>query len=195
MLAAVRVRRQLKDRRVFVQQRVALANRFMTQLKAYFPTVFELKPARAYYEFVVALIMHFPTLALAQNAAKKKMRKLFLGKGTKEKIEARLDIIMDAKPLTTDPVLLRTAARQCQTIARQIHELNLAIKRYDAELKMLVKLHGDFAVVSNLPGSSFRTQARIIAALGDDRSRFASESACKPLRVSGPSLPRVAGHA
>ena len=81
---------------------------------------------------------------------------------------------MEAKPLTTDPVLLRTAARQCQTIARQIHELNLAIKRYDAELKKLVKLHVDFAIVSELPGSSFRTQARIIAALGDDRSRFAN---------------------
>lgn len=163
-----------QDRRAFVQQRVALANRFMEQLKAYFPTVFELKPARAYSEFVVALIMHFPTLALAQSAGKTKMRKLFFGKGTKEKIEERLKIIMEAQPLTTDPVLLRTAARQCQTIARQIHELNLAIKRYDAELKKLVKLHVDFAIVSELPGSSFRTQARIIAALGDDRSRFAN---------------------
>ena len=162
------------DRRSFVEQRVALANRFMSKLKAYFPTVFELKPARAYSEFVVLLVARYPTLQEAQKAGKTKLRKLFFGKGTKEKIEARLQIIMEAKPLTSDPVLLRTAARLCQVIARQIQTLNASIKLYDSQLKQLVKLHDDYHIVEKLPGASYRTHARIIAALGDDRSRFAN---------------------
>lgn len=163
-----------QDRRTFVQQRVELSNRFTTKLKAYFPTVFELNPARAYSAFIVALIVHYPTLQQAQKAGKTKLRKLFYGKGTKENIEMRLQLIMDAKPLTSDPVLLRTAARQCQIIARQLQLLNESIKDYDAQLKLLVKLHVDYKIVSKLPGASFRTHARIIPALGDDRARFAN---------------------
>ena len=162
------------DRRTFVEQRVGLSNRFMTKLKAYFPTVFELKPARAYSEFIVTLVAAYPTLAEAQRAGKTKLRKLFYGKGSKEKIEARLTLIMGAAPLTTDPVLLRTAARQCQVIARQLQLLNDSIKAYDSQIKALVKLHENYKIVAKLPGASFRTQARIIAALGDDRARFAN---------------------
>ena len=73
-----------QDRRTFVQQRVDLSNRFMTKLKAYFPTVFELDPARAYSAFIVAIIVHYPTLQQAQKAGKTKLRKLFYGKGTKD---------------------------------------------------------------------------------------------------------------
>ncbi len=163
-----------QDRRTFVEQRVGLSNRFMTMLKAYFPTVFELKPARAYSEFIVILVAAYPTLTDAQQAGKTKLRKLFYGKGSKEKIEARLTLIMDATPLTTDPVVLRTAARQCQVIARQLQLLNDSIKAYDSQIKSLVKLHDDYKIVAKLPGASFRTQTRIIAALGDDRAGLAN---------------------
>lgn len=163
-----------KDRRDFVEQRVALANRFMAKLKAYFPTIIELKPARAYAAFIVSLVARYPTLQLAQKAGQTKLRKLFYGKGTKEKIELRLQVIMEAKPLTSDPVLLRTAARQCQALARQLQVLNDTIKLYDEQIKLLVKQHADYIVVAHLPGASYRSHARIIAALGDDRTRFAS---------------------
>lgn len=163
-----------QDRRAFVEQRVALSNRFMIKIKAYFPAVFELKPARAYSEFVVGLVARYPTLEQAQKAGKTNLRKLFYGKGTKEKIESRLQLIMDAKPLTSDPVLLRTAARQCQVLARQLQMLNDSIKLYDGQIKLLVKQHADYEIVAHLPGASYRTHARMIAALGDDRARFAN---------------------
>ncbi|MEZ6138744.1 MAG: IS110 family transposase [Pirellulaceae bacterium] len=162
------------DRRDFVQQRVKLANRLTDKLKTYFPAIFELKPARTYSEFVVDLVAAYPTLQEAQAAGRTKLRKLFYGKGTKEKIEKRLQIIMEATPLSSDPVLLRTAARQCRVIAKQIQQLNASIKQYDDEIKRFVKQHADYAIVEHLPGASFRTHARIIAALGDDRSRYAN---------------------
>ena len=55
----------------------------MTKLKAYFPVVFELKTARAYSAFVVALVAKYPTLEAAQRAGKVRLRKLFYGKGSK----------------------------------------------------------------------------------------------------------------
>ena len=163
-----------QDRRQLVEQRVALANRMMSYLKAYFPTIFELKPARAYSEFVVRLVHAYPTLEEAQKAGKVKLRKILFGTGAKAKMESRLETIMQAKPITTDAILLRTNARRTRSLAAQINVLNDSIKSYDAEIKELVKKHSDYEIVKNLPGASDKTHARIIAALGDDRSRYAN---------------------
>ena len=130
--------------------------------------------SRTYSEFVVRLIRAYPTLEDAQKAGKVKLRKIFFGTAQKAKTEARLDTIMQAKPLTTDPVLLRTHARRCRSLAAQIHVLNESIKSYDAEIKELVKKHADYGIVKDLPGASDKTHARIIAALGDDRTRYAN---------------------
>jgi len=89
-------------------------------------------------------------------------------------MESRLETIMQAKPITTDPVILRTNARRSRSLAAQIDVLNDSIKSYDAEIKELVKKHSDYEIVKNLPGASDKTHARIIAALGDDRTRYAN---------------------
>jgi transposase len=145
--------------------------------KQYFPAILELKPARTYADFVIKLTLKYPTLDEVQKAGKTKLRKFFFGIGTKEKIEARLDTLMTAKPITTDPVIIRTCARQCQAIAAQIDVLNQAIKGYDAEIEKLVEQHKDYAIVATLPGASSNTHARLIAALGDDRNRFENAEA------------------
>ena len=164
----------IRDRRDFVEQRVALANRMLALVKEYFPAILDMKPSRAYSEFVVKLLILYPTLEAVQAAGKTKLRKLFFGMGAKAKIEMRLEVLMEAKPLSTDVVLLRTCSRQGQVIAKQIQVLNESIKTYDKEIERLVKQHTDYEIVRNLPGASDKTHARIIAALGDDRSRYAN---------------------
>jgi transposase len=161
-------------RRQLVQQRVSLANRLKDLLKAYFPAMIELSPARSYAHFIVAILLRYPTLAQAQSAGKHKLRKLLFGLGTKNRIEERVDLIMNATPLTCDEITMRTSARLAQAIAEQIQVLNAAIKQYDLEIKRLVQTHADFAIYQSLPGASDKTQARMIAALGDDRTRYPS---------------------
>jgi transposase len=165
------------QRRHLVEERVALANRIGDLWKQYFPAILELKPARTYSEFVIKIVLKYPTLEQIQTAGKTKLRKLLYGIGTKEKLEERLNLLMQAKPLTTDPVLVRTCARQCQAIARQIDVLNQVIKDYDAEIKKLVVQHRDYVFASSFPGASFNTRARIIASLGDDRNRYENAEA------------------
>jgi transposase len=84
---------------------------------------------------------------------------------------------MRAVPITTDEVLIRTSARQCQAIASQIAVLNRSIKGYDSEIKRAVQQHKDYGIVANLPGTSYTTRARLIASLGDDRTRYESAEA------------------
>jgi len=161
-----------EDRRRLVNQRVALANELKSLLKTYFPAILQLAPAKLYADFIVRLLLKYPTLQQAQAAGRTRLRKFFFGVGTKDKVEQRLDTLIDAMPLSRDEVLLRTSARRAQAICGQLDALNRSIAAYNVELSTLVKAHADYAIVSSLPGAAAKTQARLIAALGDDRARY-----------------------
>lgn len=166
-----------EDRRRLVDQRVALANELKALLKTYFPAVLLLDPAKIYAEFIVRLLLKYPSLEQAQAAGRTKLRKFLFGIGAKATAEKRLDVLMNAMPLTSDAVVIRSCARRVQAICGLLNSLNNSISAYDAEIKKLVKAHADYAVVASLPGASDKTQGRIIAALGDDRSRYANAAA------------------
>lgn len=162
-----------QDRRQLVEQRVVLAQQLKALLKAYFPTILAMKPAKVYARFVVKLLLKYPTLQAVQAAGRTKLRKLFFATGTKDRIEQRLDVLLIAKPLSTDDVLLRTAARRVQAICKLLDSLNNSIREYDILIEQLVKLHAAYDVVRDLP-CGVKSKARILAALGDDRSRYAN---------------------
>jgi transposase len=161
-----------EDRRGLVDQRTKLANSLTALLKAYFPAVLKLAAAKIYACFLIKFLLKYPTLAEAKRAGRARLRKFFYGIGARAKAEERLDTILNAVPLSEEPVLIRTSARKMQAIARQIDMLNRSIADYDAKINELVKTHADYRIVASLPGASDKTQARIIAALGDDRSRW-----------------------
>jgi transposase len=165
------------DRRRLVQQRVKLSNELKSLLKIYFPAILLLKPAKMYAEFIVTLLLKYSTLKHAQNAGRVKLRNFFFGVGVKAKAEARMEILMDAKPLTTEEVILRTSARRAKAICEQLKSINQSIKEYDKEIASLVKTHANYEMVSSLPAGSSNTQARLIAALGDDRGRYKNAEA------------------
>ncbi|WP_235935367.1 IS110 family RNA-guided transposase [Candidatus Laterigemmans baculatus] len=166
-----------EDRRRLVDQRVALANELKALLKVYFPAILLLEPARIHAEFIVRLLLKFPSLEQVQAAGRTKLRKLLFGIGAKAIAEKRLDVLMNATPLTSDAVAIRSCARRVQAICGLLDSLNRSISSYDSEIKKLVKTHADYVVVASLPGASHKTQGRIIAALGDDRSRYANAAA------------------
>lgn len=164
-------------RRSLVNERVALGNRLMALLKCYLPAVLALKPTDIHAKFVLALLRQYPTLALIQAAGADKLRKLFFATGTKKGIERRIEILMTAVPLTTNPVTIDTHARLCRCIVSQMELLNLSIKGYDAEIEEKVVKHVDYAIFKDLPGIGYKTIARMIASLGDDRNRYRTADA------------------
>lgn len=154
-------------RRSLVDERVALGNRLMSLLKCYLPAVLALKPT-----FVLALLRKYPTLAKIQAAGADKLRKLFFATGTKKAIEQRIEMLLSAVPLTTNQVTIDTHARLCGCIVVQMELLNLAIKGYDTEIEEKVVKHVDYGIFKDLPGIGYKTIARMIASLGDDRDRY-----------------------
>lgn len=165
------------DRRNLVDERVALSNRLKALLKQYFPTIIELKPTKMYAKFVVALLRKYPSLESVQAAGRTKLRELFIATGTKLKLEARIELLMTAKPMVSDKVVIETSSRLCQCLAAQIELLNKFIKGYDVEIKTKVIQHADYNIVKDLPGIGDKSCARIIASLGDNRDRYGSVDA------------------
>ncbi|XZE53070.1 hypothetical protein SH139x_004787 [Planctomycetaceae bacterium SH139] len=103
-----------------------------------------------------------------------RLRKVFYGLGKAEKIEARVEQLMAATPLTDDETTLGVESRRAVALCELLQTNNHQIDKYDKSIKELVVQHQDFEIFGSLPAGSHATQARLIAALGDDRSCYES---------------------
>jgi transposase len=65
------------DRRRLVDQRVEFANQLQALLKQYFPAILQLKPAKIYAEFILRILLKYPTLAHLQKASTKSLTACF----------------------------------------------------------------------------------------------------------------------
>lgn len=163
-----------QDRRRLVDQRADLANELTALLKAYFPAALALKPARSYSEFFLKFLQKYPSLAVAQSAGATRLRKFFHGVGAKRKADDYAKTLLAAVPLTTDTATIEMSVLRVAAVIDQLQALTKHVKRYEKQLKEQLPKHDGYKMVKSLPGAAVNTQARIIAALGDDRNRFPS---------------------
>ena len=120
---------------------------------------------------MLRILLKYPTLGRAQKATTKSLTACMKGTSS-SRITDRIQLLRNAMPLSEDDVLLRTSTRKMTTLCRLIKVLNDAVDACDKRIKELVQQHDNDKIVATLPGASSVTQCRIIAALGDDRSRY-----------------------
>ena len=162
-----------EDRRRLVDQRTAHCNELKAVLKSYFPEVMKLGAAKIYADFIMAFLLKYPDLASAKKAGATKLRKLFYGIGLRSKAEQRVELILAATELSNEAVLIETSSMRVTALVNLILTYNQQVRIYDAKLSDAVVEHADYAIFKSLPGASDLTHSRMIAALGDDRSRYA----------------------
>ena len=103
-----------RDRRSLVEQRVALAQELKSLLKDYFPAILALKPAKIYADFVLRLLLKYPTLAAVQAAGRSKLRKFFFATGTTQYIilsntQSLYSCLMNGKGITNEEKFVELA--------------------------------------------------------------------------------------
>lgn len=170
-----------EDRRGLVERRADLSNELTAVLKTYFPAILGLRAAKPYAVFLLALLLKYSTLEQIQKAGANKLRKFFHAQGLKANAEKRIESLLGALPLTSDETLLRVSARRATGLCEQLQVLNKLVKRIESELERLLPQHPCCAIAASFPHAATVTQARLITAMGDDRSRFptsASLSTC-----------------
>jgi transposase len=174
----------VEKRRRLVEDRRRFCNRLISALKAYFPQAVEWFSHKETFVFC-AFISRWPTLKHVQRARRSTLERFFREHNVRRPliVEARIQAIHAAVPLTEDPAVIEPYSLEALALAKQLRTVLEVIKRFDEAIAALAPSLPDYAVFSSLPGAGPVFTPRLVAAFGEDRERF--QSATEVQRYSG----------
>lgn len=169
----------VQDRRSWGEQGTALTNQLRATLKAYFPQALELVSEDLSNRLTTDFLRRWPTLAAVQAAGLEAVRAFYSGHNSRraELLEARLRLIAEAVPLTTDPAILEAYSLRAQCRAQMIATVRATIERYDREIARLFEGHPDAFIFASLPGAGPVLAPRLLVAFVTDRQRLPTPEA------------------
>ena len=160
-------------RRRLVGDKTRFTNRLGNALKQYFPQAldwFEQRDTTLFCDFLT----RWPTLAQVKHARKATLETFFQAHNVRfaKVIEARIESIKAATPLTEDVAVITAHRLQAQALVDQLRVTLQAIERFDAEIAAIAPTLPDYALFSALPGAGPSLTPRLLAAFGEQRERF-----------------------
>jgi len=171
----------VEHRRKLVGERTRLSNRLTALLKGYFPQILDWFPDLRTL-LVCDFLTRWPTLDEVRRVRTSTLETFFRkhNSNRKQAVENRINSIKESKPLTTDKAVIKTSAMMARAMAAQMKMLLEAIKEFDHEIEQLCQSHQDYELFKSLPGSGTVYAARLLAAFGSNRDKFANadELAC-----------------
>jgi transposase len=169
----------VEARRRFVADQVRLTNRLRNTLKSYFPQALELAGDDLASPMACAFIQKWPTLQAAQQIKPHLLRKFYYAHQCRSEhlIQQRLQLLAQAKPLTTDTAIVAAQSLLAQTTARELAALPAILAEYERRIKDLFTQHADFAIWDSFPGAGPALGPRLAAAWGTQRDRFPDHQA------------------
>jgi transposase len=165
----------VEQRRTLIHDVQRLTNRITDALKQYFPQALEWfrdKDTFVFCDFLTS----WPTLKQAQRARTARLIAFFQEHNVRypHVIEQRIAAIQAATALTSDEAVIIPNRLLVQTLVQQLRILLQAVERFDAEIAQLVPTFPDYALFTSFPGAGAVFAPRLLAAFGDQRSRYAS---------------------
>jgi transposase len=183
-------------RRKLVSARIRHSNRVASLLKMYFPQALDWAGELGALQSC-DFLENWPTLAAVQQAPPDQLRDFYVQHRCRRSavIEQRLAQISAARRLTEDPAIVETLSMAVQAEIAPLRSLVHSIARYDAVIAQQFAIHPDHSLFAGLPGAGPVYAPRLLAAFGEDRSRwedshdFLCYSGIAPVtRKSGKSL-------
>ncbi|WP_052300411.1 IS110 family transposase [Opitutus terrae] len=95
--------------------------------------------------------------------------------------------------MTEDPAVLGPAELYLHALLAQLEPLLVVLERYDERIAQVFGAHPDQALIRSFPGVGPVLAPRLLAALGDDRSRFPAAKSLQCLSGIAPVVIR-SGH-
>jgi transposase len=184
-----------------VWERTCAHNKLRSLLREYYPAIlaaFASKRDGILRPEARAILAAAPTPRAAAQLTTARLRKLLGQAGRQRGITAeatRLQTVLRAEYLHHPPLVEDAFGKQALALLRQ---LNVACTNADELAAAAVAhfdTHPDAEIITSLPGLGSLTGARVLAEIGDDRSRFADARSLKAYagaapvtRASGKSL-------
>ena len=162
-----------RDEIALIEQRTAFVNQLMQALHEYYPAAvaaFDDWVSPAAWDFVLA----FPTPAQLQQAGRRRWEKFLhahkLWRGTTA--EARLTIFARATALSGAAPTVAAKSLLAVSLARLLQLLETQLGAYRERIAAVFARHPDHDLFGSLPGAGPKLAPRLLAEIGDDRSRF-----------------------
>ncbi|MGH2478131.1 MAG: IS110 family transposase [Ktedonobacteraceae bacterium] len=178
-----------RDQDGLVQMQTRLVNQLTACLKAYYPVALEAF-GKVQQPSTLAFLRAYPTLQAARAASGEELATLLKQArypGARQKAEA-LTKHLQQPCLYASEVITRTKSRLMLALIDQLEPLLKQIAQYDKEIERLFLMHADSELFQSLPRAGARLAPRLLAELGDDRSRYDSANSLQALAGTSPVL-------
>ena len=172
--------------------RMQVANQLRSLLREYFPAALEVfagtKAGLAGADARTVLAAA-PTPALAAKLTKPQLRRLLIKAGRQRNIDTwvdRLHTLFRTEQLRQPPRVEAAFGEQARALVMQLDATCRAVEHLAEATEDAFSQHPDAAILTSFPGIGPVTGARVLAEIGDDRTRFADARSLRAYAGSAP---------
>lgn len=188
------LRELTRDQDGLIQEQTGLLNRLTACLKTYYPVALNLFSRLAQVS-TLRFLRAFPTLEQARVATEEEITQLL--KKARHPGAAQVACEIYAKlrqpQLMADSATAFAKSRLLLCLVAQLEVVLEQIKLYDKEITKLFKLHPDSPLWIALPGAGKRLAPRLLAEIGDDRTRYEQPTNLQAVAGTAP-VPYASGN-
>jgi transposase len=178
-----------RDQDALIQMQTRLVNQLTACLKAYYPVALTLF-AKLHQHSALVFLQTYPTPQAAVAASVEQITQVLKNAGhtTAKQVAPKIFQTLHQPHLTANAITTRTKSRLMLTLVAQLVPLVEQIAAYDKEINTLFLTHPDREIFATLPGAGKRLAPRLLAEIGDDRSRYADAASLQALAGTSPVL-------
>ncbi len=178
-----------RDQDALVQMQTRLINQLTACLKAYYPVALDLF-GKLNQKSTLLFLQAYPTPAAAACASRSQIQQLLEQARYPQARKAASQIAeqLHQPQLQADPATIRAKSRLLQALVSQLVPLIEQIAQYDKEISTLFLTHEDHEIFESLPRAGSRLAPRLLAEIGDDRTRYQAANSLQALGGTSPVL-------
>ncbi len=178
-----------RDQDALIRMQTRLVNQLTACLKAYYPVALELF-AKLQQKSTLRFLQTYPTPQAAMAASAEQIQQVL--KQAKHSnptpVAATIFQRLHQPHLQADAVITRTKSRLMLVLVSQLLPLIEQIAQYEKEIATLFLTHEDHEIFASLPRAGKRLAPRLLAEIGDDRSRYQDAGSLQALGGTSPVL-------
>jgi transposase len=162
-----------RDQDALIQMQTRLVHQLTACLKASYPVALELFP-KLQQRSTLLFLQAFPTPEAAMAASEARIIQVLkeAGHPTAQRVASKIYETLHQPHLTADAITTRTKSRLALALIAQLMPLLEQIGAYEKDIEALFLTHADSQIFASLPGAGKRLAPRLLAELGDDRTRY-----------------------
>ena len=179
-------------RRDMVDRRTQLTNQMDSLLKQYFPQALELVGENMHGELALEFLKRWPSLVELKGSREETIKRFYYQHNVRSEsvVEKRLKLVAEAKFVMQDQQRSDLWKMNLASLVELVRVANKHLELVEKELAEAVKVHPDAGIFTELPGAGPVFAARLLAAFGEDRSRWESAESLQKYSGVAPVMER-----